>query len=102
MNKVRTREHFIRNITKGNIVAFTVLQNGNKKMLSGRIISIDPTAPFKFVVKTRNGSVFFVNPQDITWVKTGTKWPLGIYNALKYDKEEKQHGKEVRPGGYNR
>ena len=34
-------------------------------------------------VVTKNGSRYIVKTENISWVKTGSRWPSGIYNALK-------------------
>lgn len=82
IKRTKSREEYIKNICPGNIVAF----NSGEYMFSGRVIDFSPTN--RVVIKTRNGSVFFVERNDIVWVKTGSKWPLGIYNALKLKQKE--------------
>lgn len=75
-----TRDEYIKSITEGNIIAFKI----NDNVFSGKIIDVDYEKPNPFVVKTNNGSVYFVAKDDVVWVKNGSKWPVGIYNALKY------------------
>ena len=75
------REQFINNISVGNIVAF----RSNSCMYSAKVIEVrDANKPL--VVQTKNGSILYVDRQDVEWVKNGTHWPAGIYNALKYTK----------------
>lgn len=75
------REQFINNISVGNIVAF----RSNSCMYSAKVIEVrDANKPL--VVQTKNGSILYVDRQDVAWVKNGTHWPAGIYNALKYTK----------------
>ena len=75
------REQFINNISVGNIVAFRI----NSGMYSAKVIEVrDTNKPL--VVQTKNGSILYVDRQDVAWVKNGTHWPAGIYNALKYTK----------------
>ena len=75
------REQFINNISVGNIVAF----RSNSCMYSAKVIEVrDANKPL--VVQTKNGSILYVDRQDVAWVKNGTHWPTGIYNALKYTK----------------
>ena len=75
------REQFINNISVGNIVAF----RSNSCMYSAKVIEVrDANKPL--VVQTKHGSILYVDRQDVAWVKNGTHWPAGIYNALKYTK----------------
>ena len=75
------REQFINNISVGNIVAFRI----NSCMYSAKVIEVrDTNKPL--VVQTKNGSILYIDRQDVAWVKNGTHWPTGIYNALKYTK----------------
>lgn len=74
-----TRKEHLDNMVCGNIVAFT---NG-VDMFSGKVISVEGN----FVtVQTLNGSIFYKKKDDIKWVKNGSKWPVGIFNALKRSK----------------
>lgn len=81
VEKRKDKQYYISKAAVGNIVAFIVVHNKEKLMLSGRIKSI--TKEY-YTIVTKNGSVFFVKPQEIVWVKTGSYWPIGIYNALRY------------------
>lgn len=76
----KTRAYFLEQMKPGNVIAF----NSGSRMLSGKIQEIDDK---KVTVKTKNGSVFFVDKKDIVWVLTGSRWPIGIYNALRYKKD---------------
>lgn len=78
-NIVRTREQYIDNIVLKNIVAF----KNQEQMFSGMVIEINGNT---FTLRTKNGSIFYVDKADIVWVKNGTHWPVGIFNALKYSK----------------
>lgn len=73
----KTREHYLSLVQVGNIVAFRWMD----KMFSGKIIGPDPAG---WVIQTKNGSLYVVNKDSIAWVKNGSHWPIGIYNALKY------------------
>lgn len=76
----RTRAYFLENMKKGNCVAFTM----GERMLSGRIVKIESD---KVTVRTKNGSIFFPKKEEITWVLTGSNWPVGIRNALRFGKD---------------
>nr|DAZ12657.1 MAG TPA: hypothetical protein [Caudoviricetes sp.] len=80
----QTRQFYIDNMQLGNVVAFTISKDGHQTMLSGRVRSITPEA---VTVQTKNGSIFYPKKDQVVWVRTGTRWPLGIYNALKFGKK---------------
>ena len=74
----RTREQFINNISVGNIVAFKHAEH----IYSAKVISIN--ADTTISVMTNNNCIFYIDRSEVVWVKLGTLWHLGIYNALKY------------------
>ncbi len=83
-HKTACRENIISGIKIGNIVAFAYEDIKGKIMLSGKVVSIDAAGGTTiYQVQTNNGSIFTVVPYMVKWVKLGSKWPLGIYNALK-------------------
>lgn len=61
----------------GTLVAFKVNET---KVLSGMIEEIHKAA---FVVNTKAGIRFTVIKNNVIWVKTGKRWPKGVYLALK-------------------
>lgn len=71
-----TREEYLNSISVGNIIAFQI----EERMYSGKVCSIEEN---KLVVKTKNGSVYYPDKSQVAWVKNGSYWPQGIYNALK-------------------
>lgn len=77
---MHTREEHVNNLAIDNIVAFK--SEGN--MFSGKVLSIGES---EVTIQTLNNSIFYVEKYDIVWVKTGSYWPTGIYNALKYAKK---------------
>lgn len=70
------REFYLNLIEVGSIVAF--VESG--KMLSAKVAKIEEES---YTVLTKNGSVYYPTKNDIVWVKNGSRWPRGIYNALK-------------------
>lgn len=78
---MKTREEYIQNLQKGNLVAF----RNKEGMYSGTVQDISD----KVMVKTNNGSIYFVEKKNIVWVKNGTHWPIGVYNALMETKRGK-------------
>ena len=72
----KNREFFLNSLTIGNIVDF----REEDKMYIGKIVKIDGE---ELTIQTKNGSVYYIFKSDVVWVKNGTFWPKGIYNALK-------------------
>ena len=72
----KTKQEYI---CVGNIVAF----KREDLMFSGKVIEVSED---KVTIQTPNNSIFYVERENVVWVKIGTKWPVGIYNALKYSK----------------
>lgn len=79
----RTREEFLSNLQLGNIVAFRV----GDYMYSGKVVSIVEGDDKAVTIKTKNGSVYYPHISEIVWIKNGTHWPQGIFNALKESKK---------------
>ena len=77
---IKTRAHFIEELQVSNVIAFTF----DGHMLSGRVVDIGEKA---VTVRTKNGSIFFPQKDRIVWVLKGNRWPIGIYNALKFNKK---------------
>jgi len=76
-NKVsKSKDDYIRNLEIDALVAF----RNEGKMLSAKVVSIQQE---QVKVETKNGSIYNIQKADIAWVKTGGRWPSGIYNALK-------------------
>ena len=74
-----SREDYISNIKKGDLVAFKT-SSLEAKMYSGKITKIGTT---KVEVETKNGKKYFVSKENIYWVNTNGKWPSYIMQALK-------------------
>lgn len=72
-----SKDVYIDNAKIGMLIAFKV---NDRKALSGKIEEIHQAG---FVVKTKNGVKFNVRKKNVMWVKTGNRWPRGVYLALK-------------------
>ena len=81
----RTSEEYLSKHQLGNIVACRV----GEQMNTGKVVSIvDNTDVGKVItIKTKNGSVYYPHISEIVWIKNGTHWPQGIFNALKESKK---------------
>ena len=62
----------------GTLVAFKT----NGKVKSAKIIK-KSTKNELALVETKVGKQYRINYDDIVWVKTGKRWPRGVYNLLK-------------------
>ena len=77
-NAVKTKEDYIKNLEVGTLIAFKV----RDRMMSAKVIEVREE---DVKVECKNGSVYYVgkNKDAIAWVKTGARWPSGIFNALR-------------------
>ena len=84
---MKTREEYLSTLSVGNIIAFKVGDN----MFSGKVESIvrDTELGHIIMIKTKNGSVYYPHLSEIVWIKNGSRWPTGIFNALKATKNRK-------------
>ena len=70
---------YIENIDIGTIVAFR-LSNG--KVKSAKVVR-KSTKNRKLKLETDYGAEYIVSYDDIVWVRTGKRWPRGVYKLLK-------------------
>ena len=70
---------YIENIGIGTIVAFR-LPNGRVK--SAKVMR-KSTKNRKLKLETDYGAEYIVSYDDIIWVRTGKRWPRGVYKLLK-------------------
>lgn len=72
----KTKGDYINNIEVGVLIAFKV----QERMVSAKVVQVNEN---DVKVETKNGSIYYVGKESIAWVKTGNRWPSGIYNALR-------------------
>lgn len=82
---------YIENIEVGTLVAFR-LSNGKVKSAK---VTRKSTKNRKLKLETDYGAEYIVSYDDIVWVRTGKRWPRGVYKLLKglvdeNDKEEQK------------
>lgn len=70
---------YIENINIGTIVAFR-LSNGKVKSAK---VARKSTKNRKLKLETDYGAEYIVSYEDIIWVRTGKRWPRGVYKLLK-------------------
>jgi len=73
----KTRSSYVSNAQVGQLVAFKVSET---KVISAMVKEVHPDF---MIVETKNGIRFKVVNSNIVWVKTGPRWPRGIYLALR-------------------
>lgn len=79
---------YIENIEIGTLVAFR-LSNGKVKSAK---VTRKSTKNRKLKLETDYGAEYIVSFDDIVWVRTGKRWPRGVYKLLKgkVDNEKEQ------------
>lgn len=81
------KDNYVESAKVGTIVAFRLLfeaKSGAKltKVISGMIKKNDTEKEF-YVTETRNGLEYVTPYKSIVWVKTGDRWPRGVYEEMK-------------------
>lgn len=70
---------YIENIDIGTIIAFR-LSNGKVKSAK---VTRKSTKNRKLKVETDYGAEYIISYNDVIWVRTGKRWPRGVYKLLK-------------------
>lgn len=83
---------YIENIEIGTLVAFR-LSNGKVKSAK---VTRKSTKNRKLKLETDYGAEYIVSFDDIVWVRTGKRWPHGVYKLLKGLVDD--NGKEEQKG----
>lgn len=71
--------HYIENVDIGTIVAFR-LSNGKVKSAK---VTRKSTKNRKLKLETDYGAEYIISYEDVVWVRTGKRWPRGVYQLLK-------------------
>lgn len=71
--------HYVEDAAVGALVAFR-LSNG--KVKSAKIVR-KSTKNRKLKLETEYGAEFIISYDDVVWIRTGKRWPKGIYQLLK-------------------
>lgn len=83
---------YIKTAEKGTIMAFK-LPDG--KVKSAKMVERSLKRE-KLKLETAYGRQFVVSFSDVIWVKTGERWPRGVFNLLKGLKGNESHDREVQ------
>ena len=73
------RKAYVENIAIGTIVAFRT-QDG--KVKSAKVIN-KSSKYRRLKLETKYGAIYVIKYEDVIWVKTGKRFPRGVYNLLK-------------------
>ena len=76
---------YIETIQIGTLVAF---REPETNKLNTAKVTNKSVKNKKLKVETQYGAEFVISYDSVVWVKTGTRWPKGIYNELKGIKNE--------------
>lgn len=84
------KSKYIKNLEVGMLVAFNTEDKGVKKTFSAKVKEIFKVKCDRFEIDSRrirlqakNGKEYVVRSENIIWVKTGTRWPRGVWKMLK-------------------
>lgn len=69
---------YVGKIKRGMLVAFRY----NGRLKSAKVVE-KSTKRRKLKLETKVGIVYVVGFEDVAWVKTGARWPKGVYKLLK-------------------
>lgn len=83
----KTKGDYVREAEEGVIVVFRLYfeaKSGLKltKVISGKVIENDKEDE-AYVVETKNGLTYIVPYDTVIWVKTGSRFPRGVYEEMK-------------------
>lgn len=73
------KECYLQNLELGTIVAITI--NAGKKVISAKVVKKSTTKK-KLMCETSYGQQYIVDWEDVLWVKTGNRWPKGVYRLF--------------------
>lgn len=76
---MKQKMSYIENVEIGTLVAFR-LSNGKVKSAK---VTRKSTKNHKLKLETGYGAEYIVSYDDIVWVRTGKRWPRGVYRLLK-------------------
>lgn len=79
--KKSTRE-YLNNAETGTLVAFK--KNKSDAAMSAKFVKFEDD---EVIVETKMGTTYRLNPSNIIWVKTGSRWPRWVFNLFRTGKE---------------
>lgn len=99
----KTKDDYIVDAEEGVVVAFRLnftAKSGVEltKVISGKILENNNDEQ-GYVVETRNGLKYGVPYNAVVWVKTGQRWPKGVYEEMKQGSVERNKKSEYAEFG---
>jgi hypothetical protein len=93
--ETKSKEDYIVDAEEGVIVAFRLNFKSNSgtpltKVISGKVLENNKEEE-TYVIETRNGLKYGVPYAAVVWVKTGNRWPKGVYEEMKKGSVEVIH-----------
>ena len=88
---VARRLEYVENAEVGTLVAFNT-PNGKVK---SAMVENKSTKNRKLKLVTSYGVEYIVSYEDVVWVKTGTRWPRGVYRLLKGLTDDNERGNQA-------
>lgn len=79
---IKGKLEYVNNVSIGTLVAFNAPDG---RVRSAKVMK-KSTRKRKLMVETEYGASFVISFDDVIWVKTGSRWPRGVYNMLKGNK----------------
>jgi hypothetical protein len=87
---VENRLHYVDKAPIGTLVAFKIKEEKDK-YCSAKIVN-KSTKKQVLKVETKRGFIYIIPYTDIVWVKTGKRWPSGVFDMLTGGK---RYGKSI-------
>lgn len=80
----KTSRDYLNIIKVGTLVAFK--RNEKDIAMSGKFVEFDEHD--NVMVMSKKGTLFKLRPENIIWVKTGTRWPKWVFNLFSNTKSK--------------
>lgn len=85
------KENYINNAEMGTLVAF---KTDTGKVKSAKLINRSVIGR-RLKLETEYGMQYIISYDDVLWVRTGWRWPNGVYKLLKGIKDENTENIEI-------
>lgn len=82
-------------IEKAEIGVLVAFKLSNGKVKSAKIVK-KSSAKRRLELETEYGAIYIASYDDVLWVRTGNRWPRGVYKLLKGLDENEIKEKEVK------
>ena len=90
-NVTKTTLDYLNSVSAGTLVAFK--RGGKDIAMSGKLVEI--TTSGNVIVQSKKGTMFNLHPENIIWVKTGTRWPKWVFLLFNHKDKEVEEGNVI-------